>query len=51
LPPRRPQPAETPPDFSPEKAHSVLKTQLVKLQELKGRGYQTVDAAESEWFQ
>jgi hypothetical protein len=35
----------------PEKAYSVLKAQLTKLQDLKGRNYQEADAAEEEWFQ
>ena len=34
----------------PEKAFSVLKTQLAKLQELKGRNYQEAEAAEDEWY-
>jgi hypothetical protein len=51
LPPRRTQPAETPPDLPPAKAYEVLKTQLAKLQELKGRDYRTADAAEDEFFQ
>lgn len=51
MPPRRTQPPETPPDLPPEKAHSILKSQLGKLQDLKSRDYQTAEAAESEWFQ
>jgi len=47
---RRGQPAETPPDFSPEKANSVLKAQLAKLQDLKGSNYQEGKALEDEWF-
>jgi len=35
----------------PEKAYSVLKTQLARLQDLKGRNYQEAKAAENEWFQ
>jgi hypothetical protein len=50
LPPRRTQPEETPPDFSPEKGHAVLSAQLQKVQDLKGRNYQEADAAEDEWF-
>src|SRR5271155_3265218 len=50
LPPRRGQPAETPLDLPPEKAHSILGTQLTKLQELKGRNYQEAEALEDEWF-
>jgi len=50
VPIRRTQPAETPPDFSTEKAHSVLSGQLAKLQELKGKGYLDAKTAEDEWF-
>jgi len=39
--PKRPnQPAGTPPDLSKEKAYSVLKEQLEKLQAFKGLNYQ-----------
>ncbi len=48
--PRRIQPTETPPDLPPEKAYSVLKGQLAKLQEMKGRNYQAAEAAEDEWY-
>jgi hypothetical protein len=51
VPPRRSQPAETSPDLPPEKAYSVLKAQLAKLQELKGRDYRTAGAAEDELVQ
>jgi len=51
LPTKRTQPVGTPPDLPAEKAYSVLKTQLAKLQELKGRNYQEAKAAEDEWFQ
>jgi hypothetical protein len=51
VPPRRTQPPETPPDLPPQKAYEVLKAQLAKLQELKGRDYRTVGGDESEWFQ
>ncbi len=51
MPTRRTPPAGTPPDLPPEKAHSVLKTQLAKLQDLKGRNYQEAEASEDEWFQ
>ena len=47
---RRNQPSEVPADLPPVKAHSVLKAQLSKLQELKGRNYQEAEAAEQEWF-
>jgi hypothetical protein len=50
LSPRRIQPAETPSDLAPERAHSVLKTQLEKLQDLKSRNYQESKVAEDEWF-
>lgn len=51
MPTRRTQPAETPPDFSTEKAHSVLSAQLAKLQELNTKDYrQGGGAAEDEWF-
>jgi len=36
--------------LAPEKAYSVLKAQLAKLQELKGRNYQEAEAAEDEWY-
>jgi hypothetical protein len=49
--PRRTQPAETPADLLTEKAYSVLRNQLTKLQDLKGRNYQEVGAAEDEWYQ
>lgn len=48
---RRTQPPVTQPDLSPERARAVLSTQLEKLQELKGRSYHAVKAAEDEWFQ
>lgn len=50
MPPRRTPPG-TPADLSPERAYTVLKTQLAKLPELKGRNYQEASAAEDEWFQ
>ena len=50
MPSRRSQPAETPLDLPPEKAHAVLKAQLEKLQELKVLKYQDADAAEDEWY-
>jgi hypothetical protein len=50
VPPKRTQPQGTPPDFSPEKAYSVLSAQLGKLQAFKGQGYQEADAAEDEWY-
>jgi len=50
LTPKRTQPAETAPDLSTERAYSVLKGQLEKLQELKGRNYKEVGAAEDEWY-
>jgi hypothetical protein len=49
LPSRKPTP-ETPPDLSPEKAYPLLKTQLAKLQELKGRSHSEVSNLEDEWF-
>jgi len=49
LPSKRTQPSETPPDLSPEKAYTVLKTQLVELQALRGRNYQEAKAEEDEW--
>jgi len=48
--PKRTQPAETPADLSPERAHPILKNQLAKLQELKGRDYREADATEDEWY-
>ncbi len=51
MPPKRTQPPETPPDLLPERAYEVLKAQLAKLQEMKGRDYRTVDATENELFQ
>ena len=48
---KRTQPSETHPDFLPEKAYSILKTQLARLQELKGRNYEDTKSAEDEWFQ
>jgi hypothetical protein len=51
LPPKRTQPPETPPDFSPDRAYEVLKAQLAKVQELKGRDYRTAGAAERELYQ
>lgn len=50
MPSRRTQPAETPPDFSTEKAYSVLSDQLAKLQKLKGKDYREGEALEDEWF-
>ena len=50
VPPRRTQPEDTPADLPPEKAYSVLKAQLAKLQDLKGRNYQEVEATEDEWY-
>jgi hypothetical protein len=49
--PYRSQPAERPPDLPPQKAYEVLKAQLAKLQELKGRDYRTAGAVEDELFQ
>jgi hypothetical protein len=51
LPAKRTQPPETPPDFSPDRAYEVLKAQLAKVQELKGRDCRTGEAAESELYQ
>lgn len=51
MPPRRNQPPETPPDLTTAKAYEVLKGRLAKMEELKDRDYETVDAAEKEWFQ
>lgn len=52
MPPRRPtRPEGTPADLAPERAHSLLKQQLEKLQELKGRNYLEADATEDEWYQ
>ena len=51
MPPKRTQTIETPPDLSPERAYSFLKTQLEKLQHLKGRNYQEAEAEEKEWSQ
>jgi hypothetical protein len=51
VPPRRPaQPAGTPPDLPPEKAYSVLKVQLEKLQAFKNQDYRQGEAAEKEWY-
>jgi hypothetical protein len=47
---KRSQPEEISPNFPPEKAYSVLKTQLAKLQDLKGRNYQEAEVDEDEWF-
>jgi hypothetical protein len=41
----------TPPDLPPEKAFSVLSTQLQSLQELKGLRYDEAEAKEREWTQ
>src|SRR5258708_2361227 len=49
--PSRRSVAETPPDLPPEKAHKLLKSQLSKLQDFKGRSYQEAEALESEWYQ
>jgi hypothetical protein len=43
--------AETPANLPVQKAYPLLKTQLDKLQELKGHNYQESDAAEDEWIQ
>jgi predicted nucleotide-binding protein len=43
--------AETPANLPVQKAYPLLKTQLDKLQALKGRNYQESDAAEDEWIQ
>jgi hypothetical protein len=51
LPPRKSQSQEIPPDFSPEKAHSVLSAQLEKLMLLKGRRYQESQAEEKTWYE
>jgi len=51
LPTRRSQPAEVPPDLTPERAYSALSTQLKKMQDLKGRNYEEAHGAEEEWFQ
>jgi hypothetical protein len=48
---KRTQQSETRPDFLPEKAYSILKTQLAKLPALKGRNYEDAKSAEDEWFQ
>lgn len=50
MPTKRTQPREIPPDLPPEKAYSVLKAQLKRLQDLKGRNYQEANGAEDEWF-
>jgi hypothetical protein len=49
MPPRRSQPAETPPDLPLERAYSALKAQLAKLEALKGKTFREVDTAEDEW--
>jgi hypothetical protein len=48
---KRSQSQEIPPNLSPEKAYSVLSTQLDKLQAIKSQNYQQAEAAETEWFQ
>lgn len=51
VPPKRPaQPVGTPPDFPPEKALSVLRGQLEKLQAFKGRDNRQAEAEEKEWY-
>jgi hypothetical protein len=47
---RRKAPEATPPDFPPEKAYSVLKGQLQKLEAFKGQRYDQADAAEDEFY-
>jgi hypothetical protein len=41
---------EKPPDLPPEKAYSVLKAQLDKLQEFQGKDYREAEAEEKEWY-
>jgi hypothetical protein len=49
--PRRPsQPAGTPPDLPPERAYSVLKGQLEKIEAFKGQRYDQANAAEDEFY-
>lgn len=48
---RSPQAAGKPADLAAERAYPLLKQQLSKLQELKGRNYLEVEAAEEEWRQ
>jgi hypothetical protein len=50
VPPKRGQPQQPAADFSPEKAYTVLKVQLEKLQTLKGRNYEQARAEEDEWY-
>lgn len=49
MPPKRYQPAETPPDLPTEKAYQFLKAQLAKLESL-GCDYREAGPAEEEWF-
>jgi hypothetical protein len=49
MPPRRTQLVETPPDLPQEKSCSFLKSQLVKLQDLKEHNYGDSEGAEDEW--
>ena len=49
MPPRRTQPVETPPDLPQEKSCSFLKSQLVKLQDLKEHNYSDSEGAEDDW--
>jgi len=48
---RSAQAAGKPADLPPERAYPLLKQQLAKLQELKGRNYLETEAAEEEWRQ
>ena len=49
--PKRPQPEETAPDLSAEKAYAILSVQLEKLRVLKNQNYQHAKPEEEEWFQ
>ena len=48
-PARKTSPQPVAPDLSPEKAYSLLSTQLEALQELKRLGYRAGEAKEDEW--
>jgi hypothetical protein len=47
---KRKAPEATPPDLPPEKAYSVLKGQLEKLQAFKNQDYRQAEAEEKEWY-
>jgi hypothetical protein len=51
LPAKRNEPEQTPADLPPDKAHSVLSSQLAKLQQLKGQKYLEARADEKAWYQ